>query len=205
MVRSTTLTPLQTDQRQSMAWIPRAGGELGRDREWRLTCWLWIVESEVVDELLDAHRAWRRQSSIVEEPPDVGVRRRVDIDRERRERVCVDATKAVLLDGVVGLGVERANVSERGSDDWVANGAAGKPPTTPPTTLPRTPPATPSGIPAMPCLVVRASMTGVWAATAIVSRRAATDNSIVMRRRPPAVTATGRRIDLNPDMANSTS
>ena len=48
----------------------------------------------------------------------------------------------------------------------------------------------------MPCLVVRASMTGVWAATAIVSCRAATDNSIVRRRRPPAVTATGRRIDL---------
>ena len=46
-----------------------------------------VGETEVVDELFDAHGVRRRQLAGREEPADVRVRRRVDVGAERRERV----------------------------------------------------------------------------------------------------------------------
>ena len=45
--------------------VPRALGELGRDRERRVARRLRIVVAEVVDQLLDAHRVRRRQRAVV--------------------------------------------------------------------------------------------------------------------------------------------
>ena len=65
-----------------------------------------VGEAEVVDQLFDAHRVGWWQRAPIEEAPNVRVRRRVDVDGERRERIVADAVEAVLVDLVVGLGVE---------------------------------------------------------------------------------------------------
>src|SRR6185503_6483681 len=72
---------------------------------------LRVVEAEVVDQLLDAHGASRRQVTVGDKSPHVGVGRRVHVDRERRERAVINAAESVLLDVVVALGIERAYVA----------------------------------------------------------------------------------------------
>ena len=78
---------LQPDQREPMLRVPRAGGHLGRHRERRAFRRVRVREAEVVDQLLDAHRVGGWQRAVVEEAADVRVRRGVDVDRERRERI----------------------------------------------------------------------------------------------------------------------
>ena len=89
-----------------MARVPRRFGDGRRDRERRAVARLRIVVGEVVDQLLDADRILRRQLALVQEAPDVGVRRGVDVDRERRQRLVGRAGPLVVVDPVVGLGVE---------------------------------------------------------------------------------------------------
>jgi hypothetical protein len=89
-----------------MAWIPGAEREFRSDRERCAVGWLWIVEPEIVDKLLDANRTGRWQCTIVDESPDVRVRGGVHVDRERRERVGIYSPEAVLFDGVVRFRIE---------------------------------------------------------------------------------------------------
>jgi hypothetical protein len=85
---------------------PRAGGQLGRDREGRLAGRLGIVVAEVVEQLLDAHGVLRRELALHQEATDVGVGGRVHVDREGGERVLRRGQEGVVLDPVVRLGVE---------------------------------------------------------------------------------------------------
>ena len=57
-----------------------------------------VVVAEVVDQLLDPDGVRRRQLSLVQEAPDVGVRGRVHVDREGGQRILGGAMKAVLVD-----------------------------------------------------------------------------------------------------------
>ena len=88
-----------------MLRIPRGLGQLGGDREWRAVGWLRIVESEVVDQLLGAHRIDGRKPARIQQAADVGVRRRVCIDGEGRQRLLGHALKGVLAVGRIALGV----------------------------------------------------------------------------------------------------
>jgi hypothetical protein len=65
-----------------------------------------VVVVEVIDQLLDAYGVYRWPLTVVDEPPHVAVRRTVDVDGERRQRVGGHAEECVLDDMVVGLGVE---------------------------------------------------------------------------------------------------
>ena len=82
-----TFAALDADAHEPDGRVPRARSDLGVDRERRIAGRRRIVVVEVVDHLLDAHRVLRRQLALVEEPPHVRVRRGVDVDRERRERL----------------------------------------------------------------------------------------------------------------------
>ena len=84
-----------------MFGVPRTDRKLGCDRKRRITCRLRIIESEIIDHLLDSNRAGRRHFACVEEPPHVGVRGCVDVDRERRERIRRDSAKWILVEVIV--------------------------------------------------------------------------------------------------------
>ena len=180
------LAALQADQRQAMLRVPRALGQFGRDRERRVRRRLRIGEAEVVDHLLDAHRAGRRQRAGVEEAPDVRVRRRVDVDRERRQRIARDATERVLVDVVVGFGVERAPVSSR---VWEWHAGEVRP-------LP-TAGATPSTVAA-----ILALLSGLAELTVTASATEATAIRTVVRSLPPARTTTADVAATKPASSN---
>ena len=100
------LSPLQPDQREPVFGVPRTDRKLGCDRKRRIACRLRIIESEIIDHLLDSNRAGRRHFACVEEPPHVGVRGCVDVDRERRERICRDSSKWILVEVIVPFGMK---------------------------------------------------------------------------------------------------
>jgi len=64
-----------------------------------------VVITEVVDQLLDAHRTRRRYTAALDKPADIGVTGGVDIDAEGGERVTAGVDKTVLQGGVVGFPV----------------------------------------------------------------------------------------------------
>ena len=97
-----------------MLGIPRTGTDLGVDRERAVPLWLGVVVGEVVDELLDADGVLGRQAALIEEPPGVGVRRRVHVDREGRERVAPRVEEPLLVDARVALGAHRTAVAPAG-------------------------------------------------------------------------------------------
>ena len=90
-----------------MTRIPGAAATSVVTENGALSSGFWYVEPEVVDQLFDADGIGRRQRALVQEAPDVRVRRGVDVDRERRQGIVADAAKLVLVDLVVGFGVER--------------------------------------------------------------------------------------------------
>jgi hypothetical protein len=94
-----------------MLRIPRTGGELGRDRERIAAGWLGVAEPEVVDQFLSTHGACRRQLTVAQEPAHIGVRRGVNVDRERRKWIGIHSPESVFFDVVVGFCVERRNVT----------------------------------------------------------------------------------------------
>ena len=65
-----------------------------------------VVVGEVVEHLLDAHGVLGRQRVLLEKPPDVGVARRVDVDRERREGFPGNLGEFVLDDLAVRLAIQ---------------------------------------------------------------------------------------------------
>ena len=102
-VRLRDLASLQPDEHEPVLRVPGRLGQLGRDRERHVALRLRVVEAEVVDHLLDANRAGGGSAAVVQEPPDVRVRRGVDVDRERRERLVGDAPEHVFHDRAVGF------------------------------------------------------------------------------------------------------
>ena len=59
---------------------------------------------EVVEHLLDADGVFGREDVLVEKAPDVGIARRVDVDREGRLGVLADVLKGVVDDRGRGFG-----------------------------------------------------------------------------------------------------
>ncbi len=104
--RSRDIRGPHADEGQQVILVPRAGADLGRDRDRRVAGRRRVVEAEVVDELLDADRAFGRQASFAQHPPDVGVGRGVDVGRERRAGARRNAMEAALRQVLVGLPVE---------------------------------------------------------------------------------------------------
>src|SRR5262245_9092368 len=90
-----------------MLCVPGRLGQLRRDGERHVALRLRVTEAEVVDHLLDADRIRRRQTSLVEEATDVGIRRSVDVDRKRRQRLVGDSTEGVFGNRGIRLGVWR--------------------------------------------------------------------------------------------------
>jgi hypothetical protein len=88
-----------------VAGPPRAGGRIDRHGERLVPLGLRVVVREIVDELLDPHGVPRRPPAGREEAADVGVGGRVDVDRERRERLFADGAEPVFGEAVVALGV----------------------------------------------------------------------------------------------------
>ena len=68
-----------------------------------------VVVREVVEHLLDPDGVGRRERVLVQEPPDVGVAGRVDVDREGREGLERDGDERV-----IGVAVERLAGGRRG-------------------------------------------------------------------------------------------
>ena len=117
------------DEGQQVILVPRAGADLGRDRDRRVAGRRRVVEAEVVDELLDADRALGRQASFAQHPPDVGVGRGVDVGRERRARMRADAMEAGLRQVTVGLAIEagdRLSTSARAAAGTSATSTPGR-------------------------------------------------------------------------------
>ena len=98
------LAPLEPHANQSMLGLPRALGHLHVDREGHLVVGLWVVVAEVVDHLLDPHRIGRRQPTLAQETPYVGVRCRIDVDGESGKRIGVGREELVFGNLVVLLG-----------------------------------------------------------------------------------------------------
>ncbi len=109
--RPSSLHPpgLKADERKPMPRVPRTRRHFGRDRERRVVRRVRVFETEVVDQFLDADGVGRRQLAARKETPHVGVRRGVDVDRERGQRIVGHAPKAVLFDPVVRLRIELRN------------------------------------------------------------------------------------------------
>ncbi len=95
--------PLEPHQEQLVLGVPGAGAPLEGHREGVAVGRLGIVVREVVDELLHPDRVGGGQGVLVEEAPDVAVARRVDVDREGRERVAGRLQEPVLVDTVIFL------------------------------------------------------------------------------------------------------
>ena len=106
---------------------PRAGGELGRSGK-RLVARRWCIRvREVVHELLDPHGIDGRQPAIGEEPPHVGIRRRVHVDGKRGQGSDRDAAEAVLVlvrVGVLSLGLRARCRGEETATDSAARAVA---------------------------------------------------------------------------------
>src|SRR6266480_5210968 len=69
---------------------------------------LRIIVSEVIDHLFDSHRILWRERPFIYESSNVGIRRRVYIDRERRERIRFRLEEWILENVIVRGGVEIA-------------------------------------------------------------------------------------------------
>ena len=82
---------------------PRTPADLDRQREGLARRRHRIAVVEVVDQLLDAHGVGRRQPAFAQEPADIGVRRRVDVDGEGGERRRGHRAHGGLLDDAVTL------------------------------------------------------------------------------------------------------
>src|SRR5687768_4121066 len=87
-----------------MLRLPGAGGRFHVHGEGVLAGGLRIIVAEVVEQLFNADRIPRRQLPRGEEPPQVGVRGRIHIDRERGEWRIADREEGIVVDGVVLLG-----------------------------------------------------------------------------------------------------
>ena len=87
-----------------------------------------VVVREVVDQLLDPHRIGVRQIAVLEQAPHIGVRGRVDIDREGRDRLFRRDLQPVLLERLerVAFDIERLRLRARCRPTCrvVADGAA---------------------------------------------------------------------------------
>src|SRR3954469_20200507 len=89
-----------------MRRIPRAARGVEIDRERLVALRLFVIVGEIIDHLFDSDRVFRRKRTGVDEAPDVRVRSRVDIDRERRERIGRRRQERVFLYLVVSRRVE---------------------------------------------------------------------------------------------------
>ena len=103
-------TRLERDAHQLVRGLPGRSIHLGAHREGSRTAGRGIIVREVVDQLFDADRIFRRQPAFLDEAPHVGVRCAIDIDGERRERIRSRRQEGILLDRGVGFRVEIARV-----------------------------------------------------------------------------------------------
>ena len=95
---------LEPDADEPVRGRPRARGDFHRGGERRTALRLRVVVGEVVQQLLDPHRALRRELLLIEETAHDGVARGVHIGAEGRERILADGEKGVVGDRVEGVG-----------------------------------------------------------------------------------------------------
>ena len=61
---------------------------------------------EIVNQFFDANCVRRGESALVQKPPDIGIRSRIDVDTERGERRFQRGEELVFDDGGVRFGAE---------------------------------------------------------------------------------------------------
>ncbi len=106
--RALDLAALDADSHQPVLRPPGRLGHRDVDREGVFAAGRrrGVVVVEVVDHLLDPHRVRRRQrAELLDEAAHVGVGRRVDVDREGRQRLLVHTDEGVVDGRRVGFGV----------------------------------------------------------------------------------------------------
>jgi hypothetical protein len=113
----------QRDPEHLHAGVPRARAQLGVHRERRGAGRQRIGVAEIVEQLLGADGVGRRTRALAHEAAEVGVRRGVDVDRERRQRRGGDGEERVVAQAGVGLGAERL-VDRRGDEGAADHGGA---------------------------------------------------------------------------------
>src|SRR5207253_6387030 len=91
------------DPHKPVLRIPRRRRNLHRRRDRVWSGRLRIRVAEVVDHLFNAHGILRRPLILRDESPHVRVRRRIDITRERRQRLLAGRDETVVGDRAVGL------------------------------------------------------------------------------------------------------
>ena len=90
------LAALETDAHQPVLGIPRTAGDFDVGRERVFAARLRIIVFEIIDHLLDAHGVGRRHPAFVQEPADVRVGRRVNVNGKRGERMIQRGEKRIL-------------------------------------------------------------------------------------------------------------
>ena len=88
---------LEADANQTPAGVPGTLGRLERHRERPVADGLRVVVAEVVYHLLDPYGIRGRQPAGGEKPAHIGIRRRIDVDRKRGERMLRRCPRPVLV------------------------------------------------------------------------------------------------------------
>ena len=96
----------QRDSYQPVLRRPGCLGDFRRDGKRPTVMRRLVVVREVVDHLLNAHRIGGRQLPFAQEPAEIRIRGRIDVDREGGQRVLGNRGHLVVGLVVVGLGVE---------------------------------------------------------------------------------------------------
>jgi len=108
----------QADAQQAGFGVPRGDRHVGRHAERRLALFgQWIVVAEVVDQFLGAHRVSRRQLTLREEPPRIGISAGIDIDGESGNGLGTGEVDGADLLAVIALAAGIAGHDHRGDLD----------------------------------------------------------------------------------------
>ena len=110
-VRPIDRLSLQRDPHEPVRGAPGRRGDVRAHREGRIARGARVVVGKIIDELLDSNGAFRRPLALLEEAAHERVRRRVDVDRERRARIGRDVDERVFIGGRVRL---RVRLGQRG-------------------------------------------------------------------------------------------
>ena len=114
------LVAADTDGQQQGLVVPRRRRDLGADRERRVAIlWQRIVIRKVVDQFLDAHRVRRRQPSVVQKAPHVGIGAGVHVDAECRHGVFANEPDGVVVQRRVVFPIRRLDRPDDIGVEWL--------------------------------------------------------------------------------------
>src|SRR5262249_46333051 len=94
-----------SDSNQLVLRLPWRRGGFGISGNRMLSGRRWVVVIEVIDHLFNSDGVLRWQLVHREEPANVRVRRRIDVDGKRRQGILSDPDERVIGDEIVGFRV----------------------------------------------------------------------------------------------------